>query len=448
MSVRKITPVSGNPSVDQAMQQQAIAQALQQRALQPNMPANGGPVQAQYGPGNALVDLANSLAASWNLKQANNKVKQAQDSDSEVKARALADYQQSVPDDQSFTKAIEGEYAMPRSQATQGVGKAFGPQMQSQLAAALLQRDMAQPKPAEPYTLNQGAVRYGADNKKLADNPKADTPLKRNVEWKDVGDKLVPVYSDTGEDVPGLAPKSKGESPAQKRNQFEQGDSDLLAALAQRGVSLPQGLRSKEQMAATLRGLRERNIGATPDEIADKVASGQVSFGAEKKETQVAAGMGGKIRYAENEIQQIAPLVREASAKVPRGAFVPYNKLVQMADASISDPNLKEFKSYMTTLSNAYDMLAARGGTDIEKRRHNREMFDTADSPEALEAALHAVETEAAISGKAATAASAPRSERKEVLSNTNAKGWVLHVDAKGNKAYVSPDGKQYEVAQ
>jgi hypothetical protein len=30
----------------------------------------------------------------------------------------------------------------------------------------------------------------------------------------------------------------------------------------------------------------------------------------------------------------------------------------------------------------------------------------------------------------------------------TNAKGWVLHEDAKGNKAYVSPDGKQYEVVQ
>lgn len=28
---------------------------------------------------------------------------------------------------------------------------------------------------------------------------------------------------------------------------------------------------------------------------------------------------------------------------------------------------------------------------------------------------------------------------------NTNAKGWVLHTDKNGNKAYVSPDGKQYE---
>jgi hypothetical protein len=30
----------------------------------------------------------------------------------------------------------------------------------------------------------------------------------------------------------------------------------------------------------------------------------------------------------------------------------------------------------------------------------------------------------------------------------TNSKGWVLHTDAKGNKAYVSPDGKSFEEAR
>ena len=30
----------------------------------------------------------------------------------------------------------------------------------------------------------------------------------------------------------------------------------------------------------------------------------------------------------------------------------------------------------------------------------------------------------------------------------TNAKGWLLHTDAKGNRAYVSPDGKQFEEVQ
>jgi hypothetical protein len=39
-------------------------------------------------------------------------------------------------------------------------------------------------------------------------------------------------------------------------------------------------------------------------------------------------------------------------------------------------------------------------------------------------------------------AASAPQ---KQAPSATNARGWSLHRDAKGNMAYVSPDGKQFQ---
>lgn len=238
---------------------------------------------------------------------------------------------------------------------------------------------------------------------------------------------------------------------ADTRPNFGGRSQALLAALAARGVSLPAGFRSQAQMQSTLNGLLSKYPDKNEDEIADAIASGQINFGAEKKETSTAAGIGGKIAYAENEIKQITPLIRQASALVPRGSFVPWNKLKQYGDAQISDPNLKELKSYMQTLSNAYDMLAARGGTDMEKRRHNRELFDTADSPEALEAALRAVENEATISSKAAADSMRPRSERNQPTQSTpltNAKGWTLHTDAQGNKAYVSPDGSQYEEVQ
>jgi hypothetical protein len=36
----------------------------------------------------------------------------------------------------------------------------------------------------------------------------------------------------------------------------------------------------------------------------------------------------------------------------------------------------------------------------------------------------------------------------KPMPSLTNSKGWTLHTDAKGNKAYVSPDGKSFEEAR
>ena len=45
----------------------------------------------------------------------------------------------------------------------------------------------------------------------------------------------------------------------------------------------------------------------------------------------------------------------------------------------------------------------------------------------------------------AATAPAATPTAKTETAPNTNSKGWVLHTDAKGNNAYVSPDGKQFE---
>jgi hypothetical protein len=137
---------------------------------------------------------------------------------------------------------------------------------------------------------------------------------------------------------------------------------------------------------------------------AEDIADKKQTLAAEAKARQVEGGIAGKIRYAEEEIKRIAPKVLELSAQLPRGNFVSWNRLQQASEAQLSDPKLKQFKSYMTTLSNSYDVLAARGGTDMEKRKHNREMFDTADSPEALKAAVDAVTTEATISGEAADA--------------------------------------------
>lgn len=194
------------------------------------------------------------------------------------------------------------------------------------------------------------------------------------------------------------------------RANFGGANGDLMAAIAERGISLPAGFRSKEQQVALLNGLRSRNPELSTEEIADKIASGQLDINSQKAAGRTAGGIAGKVAYAENEIEQTIPLVREASKNLPRGQFVPWNKLSQMAEASISDPNLKELKVYMTSLSNAYDVLSARGGTDKDKRAHNRELFDTADSPEALERVMSAVQKEARAAGAAADKSMKPRS--------------------------------------
>lgn len=284
----------------------------------------------------------------------------------------------------------------------------------TQQQGAQAARDVpGQPERLRPFLVQKALE--GADAAKQLDAilPQYNEQDRGGVINEGTVDKL------TGQRTPGTdvaktaTPAEKLAAEARGRTQFSPDEGNLMAALAERGVSLPAGMRSREQMKSTFGGLLARNPSLSVEDIAEKIASGQIGFGGEKKETQTAAAQAGKITYAENEIKLIAPLIREASAKVPRGNFVPWNKLAQFTDAQLSDPALKELKSYMTTLSNAYDMLAARGGTDMDKRKHNRELFDTADSPEALEAALRAVENEASISGKAAQESMLPRSQRK-----------------------------------
>lgn len=179
-------------------------------------------------------------------------------------------------------------------------------------------------------------------------------------------------------------------------------NGDLMAALAERGISLPAGFRSAEQQSGLLDALRRRNPTMSADQIADQVKNGQIDLANVKKMGQVAAGIAGKVSYAENEILGTVPQVREAMAKVPRSKFVPYNEIRQKGEAAFSDPDLADYAVYMTSLSNAYDMLAARGGTDKDKRAENRKLFDTARSPDAVERVLKAIEREAKISGEAA----------------------------------------------
>lgn len=201
----------------------------------------------------------------------------------------------------------------------------------------------------------------------------------------------------------------------------------LMAALAEKGVSLPSGMRSKSQQAEMYGGLLARNPGKTPDEIADLVKTGKIELGAQQKEVNTAAGIAGRVEVAANEIQEMTPLVLDMSEKVPRTSFVPLNRLIQTADTALSDPNLKELKIRINSLLNAYDVLAARGGTDAAKREEVRGMLLSADSPEALKAAIHSFGLEAQVAHKAAVEATkVPELKNEDKPPGTDDSGWSV----------------------
>lgn len=183
---------------------------------------------------------------------------------------------------------------------------------------------------------------------------------------------------------------------AQKSKGFDDRQSELLAALADRNVSLPAGLRSQAQIAATINGLFAKHPDLTADQIADGIKSGKLKLTAETKGAQTAGTQIGKVALASNELDTFGDQTLAASKDLPRGKFVPYNQLKQWADAKISDPKLLMFKAKMQALENAYNQLAARSGTDVDKRQHIHELFNAANSQEAVDTLVTALKQEAA----------------------------------------------------
>lgn len=181
-----------------------------------------------------------------------------------------------------------------------------------------------------------------------------------------------------------------------KAKGFDDRESEFLAALADRNVSLPAGLRSQAQIRATIDGEFAKHPDMTADQIADGIKSGKLKLTAETKGAQTAGTQIGKVALASNELDTFGDQTLSASADLPRGKFVPYNQLKQWADTKISDPKLLMFKAKMQALENAYNQLAARSGTDVDKRQHIHELFNAANSPEAVQTLVTALKQEAA----------------------------------------------------
>jgi len=172
---------------------------------------------------------------------------------------------------------------------------------------------------------------------------------------------------------------------------------DLLASMASKGINLPTGFRSKDQMYATFQGLLKKYDGLTTDDIADLVGKGIVDFKATTKATQTAAGILGRVQVASGELDAMVPIAQDASDHVPRSDFVPYNRLTQMVKAGTSSPEQKRLYIATQSILNTYDVLAARGGTDAKKREAQHQMLETADGPDAYNAALKMIVTESQV---------------------------------------------------
>ena len=155
------------------------------------------------------------------------------------------------------------------------------------------------------------------------------------------------------------------------------------------------------QGAADLRAVQNR--------LAEKAKAGGIDAGKILQNTQNTyadnrtflelGAREGKIAPRVMEANSFAKIALDASDKVPRESFVPWNKLSQYTDKQLSDPKLAAMHAATQSLVNAY-ASAVGGGVMTEGNRQeaNRMLYD-AQGPEAYKAVVNQmlVETQAAL---------------------------------------------------
>lgn len=100
------------------------------------------------------------------------------------------------------------------------------------------------------------------------------------------------------------------------------------------------------------------------------------------------------VDMAVQEAQNILPIVREASAKVPRGAFVPWNKLFQIAEKGSSNKELLAFAQAAKSFANIYTRATVPGASAVADREAAVEHLPTFTDQESFEAVLSIMERE------------------------------------------------------
>lgn len=180
--------------------------------------------------------------------------------------------------------------------------------------------------------------------------------------------------------------------------QYLTGDKSVLQNLG-RGA---QGSKNILELRTAIREEAEAQ-GLSPEQVSGRIAEFNATVAEERKIGNIAGG----VEFASSELNKFIPLALKSSTAVPRGKFVPFNKLLQAGESSISDPDLKRLYVNTQGVLNAYDVLAARGGSDTAKREHNRQMLMTADSQESYKAALDAMKAELDVAKEAGAEAKA-----------------------------------------
>ncbi|MCA8382541.1 hypothetical protein LGN22_26910 [Burkholderia cenocepacia] len=197
---------------------------------------------------------------------------------------------------------------------------------------------------------------------------------------------------------------------------FSPDDLKFLAEQARAGdTSVYQNLGRGAQGAKNIIALRrevmrqEREAGGTGADI----AAANAGFQGEKAAARTGATRAANIGMAVAEAQKTFPLVREASAALPRTEFPGVNRAMQAAQTGTGDPRVVALGTALNTSVNAYARaISPTGVPTVADKEHARELLSTASTPDQLNAVLSMMEKEMAAARQAPTEVQAQQKAR------------------------------------
>lgn len=184
-------------------------------------------------------------------------------------------------------------------------------------------------------------------------------------------------------------------------SQYLSGDRTVLQNLGRgaQGAANIVKLREEITKQAHDAGMSAKDIVTTFNEQAGNLA-GQRTVG-----TRAA-----NISLAANEANNMIPIALEASDKVPRSQWMPWNKMVQAYQTGSSSPELASFVAATNSLVNAYVRAVSPSGVPTDSmREHAYSMLNSAQGPEAFKAVVTTMQKEMQ------SALAAPGQVRKEL---------------------------------
>lgn len=184
-------------------------------------------------------------------------------------------------------------------------------------------------------------------------------------------------------------------------SQYLAGDRTVLQNLGRgaQGAANIVKLREEITKQAHDAGMSAKDIITTFNEQAGNLA-GQRTVG-----TRAA-----NISLAANEANNMIPIALAASEKVPRGNWMPWNKMVQAYQTGTSSPELASFVAATNSLVNAYVRAVSPSGVPTDSmREHAYSMLNSAQGPEAFKSVVATMQKEMQ------SALAAPEQVRKEL---------------------------------